>query len=134
VWQAWGAHPDDERWELLARWRGPTRVAEAACDAAMTDGSDEVTAFCIRKRLAPADPVRRAVFFALTGQAAQLRAADADGSLLALGYSGAAGPERAKLRAAMAGSGDPDLVAVVARGGPRPPGSAKPWPALRPAR
>jgi hypothetical protein len=114
VWRAWLQNPDDEGWELLTRWRPPS-PAEAACAAAIT-GNGAVAAFCARRGLAPADPARRAAFFLLTGQAGQLRAADPDGALLALAYAGAGQDERARLRAAMAGTGDFDLMRVVARG------------------
>jgi hypothetical protein len=123
VWRAWLSHPDDERWELLTRWRPPS-TAEAACTAAST-GNHAVAAFCVRRGLTPADPVRRAAFFLLTGQAAQSRAADPDGALLTLAYAGADKDERARLRAAMAGVGDLDLVRVVARGDPRLHGQAQ---------
>jgi hypothetical protein len=34
VWQGWLRRPDDERWELLTRWRGTQPMAEAVFAAA----------------------------------------------------------------------------------------------------
>jgi hypothetical protein len=120
VWQAWLTSTDDERWELLARWREPAALAEAACDAAVADGGAaagadhrSVAAFCARHRLAPADPARRAVFYLLTGQADQLRAADTDGSALALGYAAADPAQRARIRVAMAAAGSPEPARMI---------------------
>jgi hypothetical protein len=94
-----------------------TGLIEAACVAAESDAG--LAAFCAGHGLAPADPVRRVVFYLLTGQDAQRRAADPDGSVLALGYAAAAAADRDRLRAAMAGSGDIDLVQVLAADRPR---------------
>jgi hypothetical protein len=120
VWLAWLRSPEDTGWELLARWRGLATVTEDACDEAIAEhgaAAATVAAFCARRGLVPADPVRRAAFLLLSGQAAQLRAADPDGALIALAYAGAGGDERARLRTAMAEAGDLDLVRVVTRGG-----------------
>jgi hypothetical protein len=122
VWQAWLREPGDELWQALARWRGPRAVAEAAFTAG-TDVTRDAAAraaiggFCARHRLAPGDPVRRALFHVLTGLSAQHRAADPDGSLLAAAYRAAGEPERAAVRQAVAGSGDLDVVLVVAGAG-----------------
>jgi hypothetical protein len=95
-------------------------LVDAVCEAAVAGaGAPELAEFCAVHGLAPADPVRRAVFFLLTGQDGQYRAADPDGSLLALGYQAAKETVRGRLRAAMARAGDLDLVRVVA---PRVPG------------
>jgi hypothetical protein len=121
VWLGWLKNPDDQGWELLARWRGLANVTEDACDEVLDDDgafADAVGAFCARRVLAPADPARRAAFFLLTGQASQLRALDPDGALLALAYAGAGGL-RERLRAAMAAAGDLDLIRAVALGDPR---------------
>jgi hypothetical protein len=93
-------------------------LTEAVCVAAESDRG--LAEFCAEVGLAPADPVRRVMFFLLTGQQAQRRAADPDGSLLALGYAGAAEAYRGRLRAAMAASGDIDPLRVLASGGTGP--------------
>jgi hypothetical protein len=126
VWRSWLRDPDDERWQLLSRWRGSRAAADAACEAALAALAGTLAAlageglpgraladFCFSHDLTPADPVRRAVFLMLTGQAGQYRAEDPDGSLLALGYAAAGDADRQRLRGAMAGSGDLDLVRVV---------------------
>jgi hypothetical protein len=89
-----------------------TGLIEAVCVVAESDAG--LAAFCADHGLAPADPVRRVVFFLLTGQDAQRRAADPDGTVLALGYAAAAAADRDRLRAAMADSGDIDPVQVLA--------------------
>lgn len=89
-----------------------TGLIEAVCAAAESDAG--LAAFCADHGLAPADPARRVMFFLLTGQDAQRRAADPDGTVLALGYAAAAAADRDRLRAAMAGSGDIDPVQVLA--------------------
>jgi len=110
-------HPVAElaRERILARPRDQ-RVVDAVCAAAAgSRGTPELVAWCAGHGLVPADPVRRAVFFLLTGQDGQYRAADPDGSLIALGYAATPDPDRARLRAAMADAGDLDLARVVAR-------------------
>jgi hypothetical protein len=124
VWQSWLHRPDDERWELLVRWRTAQEATDGLLAAATDPGRPAAArallgAFCVRHDIAPADPVARAVFFLLTGQPSQYRAADPDGSLLTLGYAGATSAHRTALAAAMAGTGGPDLVRVVLRGDPR---------------
>jgi hypothetical protein len=125
AWQAWLRNPGYERWRQLARWRVSAGLTELVCAYALDEpagdagGPGPLAAFCASHGLTPADPVRRAVFLLLTGQHAQYRAADPGGSLLALGYAAAAGPERERLRAAMAGTAGLDLVRVVVRREPR---------------
>jgi hypothetical protein len=119
VWQAWLRRPDDERWAALTRWRGGPALADAVFAAAVDPARSATEraalgAFCARHELAPGDPVRRALFYVLTGQAAQHRAADPDGSLLAAGYRAADEPGRSALRQAIASSDGLDLVRVVA--------------------
>jgi hypothetical protein len=75
--------------------------------------------FCTGRGLAPADQIQRAQFYLLTGQAAQLRAADPDGRLLAAAYQAAAEQPRAAMREALAGAGGLDLARVI--GGQRSP-------------
>jgi hypothetical protein len=122
VWRAWLADLDEERWELLARWREPAGLAAWVFDEAVSprrDASERaaIGAFCARHGLAPRDSVRMALFYVLTGQADQHRAADPDGSLLATAYQGAHSVTRAALRQALAGAGDLDLVHVLASAG-----------------
>ena len=115
VWQAWLRDPGDEVWQALARWREPQALAEAAVTAASepgrpASGRAAIGKFCGRRGIVPGDPVRRALFYLLTGQPDQHRAADPDGSLLAAAYQAAADPARAALRGALAETGDLDLV------------------------
>jgi hypothetical protein len=122
VWRAWLADLDEERWELLARWREPAGLAARVFDEAVSprrDASERaaIGAFCARHGLAPRDGVRMALFYVLTGQADQHRAADPDGALLATAYQGAHSVTRAALRQALAGAGDLDLVHVLASAG-----------------
>jgi len=103
------------RERILAQPRDQ-RVVDAVCEAAVGwHGTPELAAWCAAHSLVPADPVRRAVFFLLTGQGGQYRAADPDGSLLALGYAAAPDLGRARLRVAMAEAGGLDLARVVVR-------------------
>lgn len=106
-------------------------LADAVCEAVLAadaDAADALADLCRGHGIAPADPVRRAVFFLLTGQDEQHRAADPDGSLLALGYGAATEPERERLRQAMTRAGDLDLVRVVAaRRDDRPDLTSEEW-------
>ena len=70
--------------------------------------------FCARRGLAPRDDTQRALFYVLTGQAAEYWAADPDGSRLATGYQSADEPTRAMLRQVMADDRDLDLPHVLA--------------------
>lgn len=119
LWEGWLGDPDEERWDVLARWRGPVALADAAFEAAVDPGRDggareAIGVFWAGRGLVPDGAVARALFFVMTGQAAQHRAADPDGSLLASAYRGADEATRAALRGALAGAGDLDLVRVVA--------------------
>jgi hypothetical protein len=87
VWRTWLRHPDEQGWESLRRWRFLPALT---------------------------GPSERAMVSMLTGQLAQYRAVDPDGSALAEAYRAAAEPVRAALRQAMAASGDLDVVRVVA--------------------
>lgn len=89
------------------------QVIDEICDIAARNPDGLLASWCREHRLAPADPVQRAVFFVLTGQAEQHRAADPDGALLALGYRAATRHRRDQLRAAMVAGGALDLVRVV---------------------
>ena len=123
VWQrwAWTGPPDDERWELLARWLGPRavgRVMEAAADPGLDAARrSRLASFCTRHGLAPEDPAERVRFFLLTGQQEQRRALDPDGALLAAAYQTACPPQRAALRVALAGVGDLDVTRMIAASG-----------------
>jgi hypothetical protein len=126
AWQAWLRCLDDDLFQTLESWRGPFTVARAALAAAMHPdrGAAEraaIGAFCASRGLAPDDPIRRAVFYVLTGQHPQHRAADPDGSLLGAGYRGSDLATRAVLRAELAGAGGLDLVRIV--GGQRDRGA-----------
>jgi hypothetical protein len=127
VWRSWCRAPDDARWDLLLRWRDATKLTEAACTAALLQlaGAGETgsrlprAAFCVARGLAPADPVDRALFYLLTGQQAQHRAADPDGVLTARGYAAADAHSRRMLRQALADAGSLDLMRVIAGSGVR---------------
>ncbi|MEV5831427.1 hypothetical protein AB0L25_38255 [Spirillospora sp. NPDC052242] len=108
-----------EKFTMLTRRSGDRALVEELCTRALSDR--RAAGFCAEHRLAPADPVRRALFFTATGQAAQHRALDPDGSLLALAYASATEDERARLREAMLAAGELDLVRVIvgADGGAR---------------
>lgn len=84
----------------------PAETVDAVCDAALADPHGVIAWFCAGHRLTPADPVRRALFLVLTGQAEQYRAADPDGHLLAVGYAAAGADERERLRQAMLDAGE----------------------------
>jgi hypothetical protein len=54
LWTAWLAAPDDELWDVLARWRGPEALAVAAFEAATRPGRDvaeraAIGEFCARR-------------------------------------------------------------------------------------
>jgi len=121
VWRAWLRRPDDEWWGLLARSRNQADLAEAvfaaAADPARDAGSRAALgAFCARHGMSPDDDVRQVLFYALTGQLDQLRAADPGGTLLAVAYQAAAAPARAALRAALAAVTGLEYVRVLAAG------------------
>jgi hypothetical protein len=86
----------------------PAATVDAVCAAAPADPTGVLTAFCLENGLLPADPVARAMFRAWTGQGAS------DTGLLAAGYSDAHPEERRRVREAMAGGSEADLVDVVA--------------------
>jgi hypothetical protein len=135
VWRSWCRAPDDARWDLLLRWRDATKLTEAACTAALLQlaGAGETgsrlprVAFCVARGLAPADPVERALFYLLTGQQAQHRAADPDGVLTARGYAAADPHSRRMLRQALADAGSLDLMRVIADSGTRTPLTPAEW-------
>jgi hypothetical protein len=119
VWQAWLDELDEERWQVLARWREPGALAEAVFGTAVdpdrpASSRAAIGAFCAGHGLAPGDDVQRAVFFVLTGRPEQHRALDPDGGALAAAYREAAAPTRAALREAIADAGELDLLRVVA--------------------
>jgi len=87
-------------------------LMDDVCEAAMRQAT--LATFCKRHKLAPSDPVRRALFFALTRQPEQLQALDPDASLLSLAYASADQRTRARLQKEMLTSGPLDLVRVLA--------------------
>lgn len=105
-------HPLGERARARLLTLRDSAAVDLFCRTALK--SPKAAAFCLRHRLAPAGDVERAMFFVRTGQREQFRALDPDGSLLALGYRGASGKERAALRAAMTDMGDVDVLRVLA--------------------
>jgi hypothetical protein len=107
-------HPVAETAQRRILTAGVPALVEAACAAAAAEPDGGLAAFCRQHRLAPADPTTRVMFFLLTGQDEHRRAADPDGALLAAGYAAAGPGERDRLRAAMVGAGDLDLLRVVA--------------------
>jgi hypothetical protein len=129
AWQAWLREPGDDLWDALSRWRGRPALAQAAYAAATDPGRNAaaravIGEFCTGRGLAPAGQIERAQFYLLTGQAAQLRAADPDGRLLAAAYQAATEQPRTAMREALAGTGGTealDLARVI--GGRHSPGA-----------
>jgi hypothetical protein len=109
-------HPIGEiaRRRVLA---GDQEVVDTVCAAATARPA--LVPFCVEHGLAPSDPVDGAVFFLLTGQAEHYRAADPDGSLIALGYEAATADVRTRLRTAMVDAGDLDVARILVGTGPR---------------
>jgi hypothetical protein len=130
VLAGWLGGPDEERWAVLARWRGPSLLAGEVFAAAVEPGRDAagraaIGAFCVARGIVPEDAAARALFYLLTGQAAQYQAVDPDGRLLAQVYRAADEATRAALRDALAGVGGLDLVRAIAdRGIGTPPMTA----------
>lgn len=126
LWRTWRYAPDDTGWELLCRWQPEQATHDllaAAVGARATrpgqrTGGDRaaLAAFCVRHGLAPEAPGQRALFYTLTGQPAQRRAIDPDGTLLAAAYRAATPEMRAALREALAGEGDLSVVRLVVAG------------------
>jgi hypothetical protein len=85
VWRSWCRVPDDARWELLTRWRDEERLARA-----------------------------RALFYLLSGQDAQRRAADPDGALVVSAYAASDDQTRRLARDALSRAGDLALLRVIA--------------------
>jgi hypothetical protein len=119
VWGLWLRHPADEIWESFARWRSKRWLAADAVAAVTDPGIDAarryvIGNFCVRRGIVPDGDAERALFFTMAGRPEQRRAADPDGSWLAAAYRLAGEPVRAALRAALADSGDLELLRVVA--------------------
>jgi hypothetical protein len=116
VFELWLDGLEDETWQALASRPGTKRLAlSAAVDPERPAGSREaIGSFCTGHGLAPDEPAARALFHVLTGQQAQHRAADPDGSLLAAGYRAGTKAIQAAVREALAGTGHLDLVRIVA--------------------
>lgn len=87
-------------------------LMDEVCEAATKTAT--LANFCKRHKLAPSDPVRRALFFVLTRQPEQLQALDPDASLLSLAYASADQRTRARLQKEMLSGGSLDLVRVLA--------------------
>ena len=120
AWQTWLDGPDEARLEAMARRQPPPGAADdaftAVTDKKTTSGDRRlIGALCTRLGVMPGDPVRRALFYVLTGQREQRRALDPDGALLAGGYQTLGWEAKGALREMLAGSGDLDLVRVLAR-------------------
>jgi len=116
VWRAWLAGPDDELWQTLVRWRGLETLTEDVFAAVETSAAGDraaIGAFCTSRGLAPDDRIRQALFHTLTGQAAALRAADPDGSLLAVAYRAADTHTRAGVREALISAHELNLVRAI---------------------
>jgi hypothetical protein len=73
-----------------------------------------IGSFCTTHGLAPGKPAAQALFYVLTGQQTQHRAADPDGSLLAAGYQAGTKAIQAAVRESLAGAGHLDLIRIVA--------------------
>lgn len=124
VWQAWLSHPDDERWELLTRWRNPEDLAGAVFAVAVeptrsASSRAALGAFCARHDITPDDDIRQMLFYALTGQHEQRRAADPEGTVITASYQEMDTATRAALRHALIDAGDLDLVVRMMAGSPQ---------------
>lgn len=121
AWKVWMRTLDDDGWAYLSRLdpaRAASELFRAAAGLYEWKGDHAgLVAFCVRRGLAPEDPVTRAEFYALTGQAEQRRALDPDGTLLAAAYRAASPTTRAALREALADPADLDVVGALARTG-----------------
>jgi hypothetical protein len=110
--------------ERILSEAGDQELVDAVCQAAAAaHAASRLGAWCADQGLVPADRVDRAAFFVLTGQAAQYRAEDPDGSLLTLAYQAGTDADREGLRAAIAHAGDLDLLRLAANAAassPRP--------------
>jgi hypothetical protein len=119
VLRYWLHDPDDERWQVLTRWRGAKAMTAAVLAAAaepLRSPAERaaIGAFCARHELLPDDPVERALFFVLTGRGAEHQAADPDNSLIAAAYEKAHELTRRAVREAMSRDGDLDLPHTIA--------------------
>jgi hypothetical protein len=117
LWRVWLAGPDDQVWRLLHADHRGWVFGVVTYPGHAEDVRSAVGAFCAARGLAPDGPTERALFFVLTGQRAQHRADDPDGSLLAEAYRKAHEEQRAAVRQALAGADDLDLVRVIAGAG-----------------
>ncbi|MWA07316.1 hypothetical protein F8568_044720 [Actinomadura sp. LD22] len=86
-------------------------LVDMVCEAAQSNA--DLVPFCKEHRLAPKDPVKRVVFFLLTGQPEQHHGMDPDGSLLSLAYASVSQEDRIRVRQAMLAAGELDLVRVI---------------------
>lgn len=93
--------------------------AERCAGAVAEDVPDHLRARliadCREHGAQPEDPVRRAAFWALAGDARRLRDADPHGALLAEAYRAASERHRARLRKAMAGLDGLDPIPLLTR-------------------
>ncbi|GAA3383237.1 hypothetical protein [Cryptosporangium minutisporangium] len=92
-------------------------LAERLCVQVMEAPGDlpaDVADWCMEKGFAPADPSAAAIFYLRLGWLDAYYAKDPDGALLTAAYRAASPLDKARLRAAMAGAGDLDLLKVLA--------------------
>ena len=119
VWREWLRAGDDELWQVLSGWPDVREIAVDVCAAAVNPRVPAgrrvlIGMLCARHALVPDGDVPLVLFYLLTGQADQHRAADPDGSLLVAAYRAATEPTRAALRGAIARAGHLDLVRLLA--------------------
>ncbi|GGV01172.1 hypothetical protein GCM10010182_18310 [Actinomadura cremea] len=105
-------HPLCDRVAETIALLGEPALVDELCERALL--TTRLARLCREHGLVPTGPVRRGVFFLLTGQPDQHRALDPDGRLLALAYAAAPDGERERIRDAMLTAGELDLVHVVA--------------------
>lgn len=92
----WLARPDDQAWALLDdSYRTSGVLAVAVNPALPEDTRSAVGAFCTARGVAPPQASQRALVFLLTGQRAQHRAWDPDGSPDDVGVAPGPAPQSA---------------------------------------
>jgi hypothetical protein len=114
LWRAWLAGPEERIWTVLPPYVQGRVFAEAVNPARSAAERAAIGAFCAAHGQAPPDTAERAMFYVLTGQLVQHRAADPDGALLAVAFRRARGPARVLVRQTLVEAGDLDLIGVIA--------------------